>query len=258
MISMSQVYSIRQLRKRGGVRGRDRPQGRGVPQHGVQEPEGGRPVAQDAGAQQAAEAARPLPPAHTELARGGPLAVAQAAPHRPPHMGAADDRGGRRVRGVDRARVRARAAGGDGRLGRRRLPRPGLGARRGPGRLRGGRLLRARRQDPPELLRARVPPLQHRHRAGVPLRERRVRLPGARERLRVRRRRAPAHRVRQRHGRRAGGSASASAPRRCSPRSRPTTASASRSATPTRGTRRGRSRRRSATCAPTCSSPCRG
>ena len=129
--------------------------------------------------------------------------LAQAAPHRTPHMGAAHRGGARRdIRGA-RPPVRRDDPQGARHGVRPAVPRPRLGARHRPGRLRRGGLLRDGRAQAPRLLRPVLPLLQRRRRAGLRLGERRVRLPGPEEHIRVRLRRPHPHRLRQRHRRRA-------------------------------------------------------
>lgn len=97
----------------------------------------------------------------------------------------------------------SRSAPSNATLGRRRrgghgaraVPRLGLGSGRGTGRLWRGRLLRQRDAHDAQLLRLDVPALQRRLHAIISGRERRVRLPGAAQHLRVRRRRAGQDRV---------------------------------------------------------------
>lgn len=102
------------------------------------------------------------------------------------------------VRRYVRRRREELAAGLDAREAQG-VPPARLAARRVPGRLRPGGLPSARRGHPGPFPRGLVPPLQRRVRPGFLGRDRGVRLPGAQERDRVRRRRAAARRLRQRH-----------------------------------------------------------
>lgn len=122
------------------------------------------------------------PPAHRELAGRGRAQLAQAAPHRAPHLGPPARRGRGRSRRVDRSQLREEAQA-RARHPARAVPRPGLGAGRRAGRFRRGRLLRRRRAHAHELLRHDVPLLERRRRPGLPRGERRVRLPGAAQHL---------------------------------------------------------------------------
>lgn len=129
--------------------------------------------------------------------------MAQAAPHREAHPRQARRGGGlpgllrdgRELRqgreGADRSG--ARGARGPG------VPGPRLAPRRVPGRLRPGGLPRPRDAPAGPLPGGRVPALQRRARPGVLGRDGRVRVPRAARRVRVRRRRAFAGGVRQRH-----------------------------------------------------------
>lgn len=137
------------------------------------------------------------------MAQGGLARVAQAAPHREAHPRQARRGGGlpgllrdgqelRRGReGADRSG--ARGARGPG------VPGPRLAPRRVPGRLRPGGLPRPRDAPAGPLPGGRVPALQRRARPGVLGRDGRMRVSRAARRVRVRRRRAFAGGVRQRH-----------------------------------------------------------
>ena len=130
--------------------------------------------------------------------------MAQAAPHcrahtRPP-QGRVRLRGKRVHRPPLRRPPQGRAQGIQG-----GVSRSGMGPRRGPGRLRRSRFLRRRRAKADAVLRRHLPLLERRPGAGVPRPERRVRLPGPAQHIRVLRRGPNAHSVRQRHRRRQEG-----------------------------------------------------
>ena len=129
--------------------------------------------------------------------------MAQAAPYREAHPRQARRGGGlpgflrdgqelrQGRKGADRSGTRG--ARGPG------VPGPRLAPRRVPGRLRPGGLPRPRDAPAGPLPGGRVPALQRRARPGVLGRDGRVRVPRAARRVRVRRRRAFAGGVRQRH-----------------------------------------------------------
>lgn len=201
MISMSTVHSIRQMRKRGdSISEITRKMGlsRNTVYAKLEEPDLTPPIPMRRRGDRMLDAYRGV---ISVLARRGLEAVAQAAPRRAKGLAAAARRARRVVQRVHRAPLRRGDAQGAP-PGRRRLPRARLGTRRGPGRLRRGGLLRLRRAQAAQLLRAVLPVLQHGVRPGVPIGELGVRLPGPEAGVRARGRGADTDRVRQRHGRR--------------------------------------------------------
>ena len=204
MISMSQTYSIPQLRKSGeSISEIARKVGvsRNTVYAKLAAP---RPVAADAGEGAQGEDARRVQAGHRGVSRRGRAGLAQAKAHRAPHLAAPSRRARRRLQRIHRQALRPRPQGPEEER-RRILPRPRLEPRRGAGRLRGGRLRHRRRKAQDELLHALLPVLQHGVRPGLPLRERRVRVPGAQADLRIRGRRPHQDRLRQRHRRRPQG-----------------------------------------------------
>lgn len=99
-------------------------------------------------ARRSAPSKRPVQARYPPMARGRRPELAQAAPHRQAHMVQAGRRARRRRQRVHRRPLRRRAEEA-GPLPGRAVPRPGVGARPGPGRLRRGRFLRFRRPHPP-------------------------------------------------------------------------------------------------------------
>ena len=160
MISMSQTYSIRQLRKSGeSISEIARKVGvsRNTVYAKLAAP---RPVAADAGEGAQGDDARRVQAGHRGVPRRGRADLAQAKAHRAPHLAAPSRRARRRLQRVHRQALRPRPQGPEEKR-RRILPRPCLEPRRGAGRLRGGRLRHRRRKAQDELLRALLPVLQH-------------------------------------------------------------------------------------------------
>lgn len=190
------------------------------------------------------------------MARRGPRQLAQAASHRDQDMGAAARRARRRGVVVDRDPGRGQAQARVGRGAGRRVHGPGVASGRGPGRFRRGRRALQGRAPAHAPLRSGLPVLEHRSGPAHARRERGVHVPGAAGPVRMARRRARTHRVRQRRWRgtqdRRG---AASAGPACSRRSRRTTGSRAPCARRTPDTRRARSRRRSAWSGASCSCP---
>lgn len=134
---------------------------RRIARHRLQVPRPRRLLPEAAREEERTEQARPVQARHPSIARGRRPELAQAATHRQAHMAQAGRRARRRRQRVHRRPLRRRAEEA-GPLPGRAVPRPGVGARPGPGRLRRGRSLRFRRPHPPELLRTVLPVLQRR------------------------------------------------------------------------------------------------
>ena len=135
------------------------------------------------------------------MARRGPRQLAQAASHRDQDMGAAARRARRRGVVVDRDPGRGQAQARVGRGAGRRVHGPGVASGRGPGRFRRGRRALQGRAPAHAPLRSGLPVLEHRSGPAHARRERGVHVPGAAGPVRMARRRARTHRVRQRRWR---------------------------------------------------------
>lgn len=135
------------------------------------------------------------------MAGRGPRQLAQAASHRDQDMGAAARRARRRGVAVDRDPGRGQAQTRVLRGSRRRVHGPGMASGRGPGRFRRGRRALQGRGPAHAPFRAGLPVLEHRPGPAHARRERGMHVPGAAGPVRMARRRARTHRVRQRRGR---------------------------------------------------------